>query len=60
MHIDTAVNKDLPLGFHLGKVVGFLASAGSSIVPLPARKGGKSKGARGRGRKTVSRTRDER
>ncbi len=39
----------------------FLASDGSSITPLPKRKrGGKSKGARGRGRKTVRRTREER
>jgi len=35
----------------------FLESQGSSIVPL---KGGKSKGARGRGRKTAKQPRDER
>jgi len=38
----------------------FLESDGGSIVPLATRKGGKSKGARGRGRKTVQRTRDAR
>ncbi len=32
MHISTAVNEDHPLGFPLGKVVGFLASAGSKPV----------------------------
>jgi len=37
----------------------FLASQGSSIVPLSSkRRGGKSKGARGRGRQMVKRTRD--
>ena len=36
----------------------FLASAGSSITPLP--KGGKSKGGRGRGRKKVRQPRVER
>jgi hypothetical protein len=38
----------------------FLASNGSSIVDPAKRKGGKSKGARGRGRKTVRQTREER
>jgi hypothetical protein len=38
----------------------FWESQGSSIVPLASRKGGKSKGARGRGRKTVRQPREER
>ena len=32
MRIGTAINNDLPLGFHLGEVVGFLASAGNKPV----------------------------
>jgi len=38
----------------------FLASQGSSIIPLASRKGGKSKGARGRGRQTARQPRSER
>jgi len=41
------------------EMVNFLESKGSSIDRRP-KKGGKSKGARGRGRKTVKQTRDER
>ena len=43
------------------ELANFLASQGSSIVPLPKKKkGGKSKGARGRGRKTSRQPREER